>query len=110
MEPRDRGSGRQPIRWSPAIAGADGNPPDGAPRSRERTATIASQSPDDFEGAEDGHLDNMGMTLAFNTQARPGPTRRIFGSGCSLTGLNVGEALCRIRAEAKTRKIVSWEP
>jgi len=71
---------------------------------------LASQSPDDFEGAEDGYLDNMGMTLAFNTQARPGPTRRIFGSGCSLTGLNVGEALCRIRAEAKTRKIVSWEP
>ena len=73
-------------------------------------ATIASQSPDDFEGAEDGHLDNMGMTLAFNSQARPGPTRRIFGCGCSLTGLNIGEALCRIRAEAKTRTIVSWEP
>ena len=35
---------------------------------------LASQSPDDFEGAEDGYLDNMGMTLAFNTQARPGPT------------------------------------
>ena len=52
----------------------------------------------------------MGMTLAFNTQARPGPTRRIFGSGYSLTGLNVGEALCRIRSEAKTRRIVSWEP
>ena len=52
----------------------------------------------------------MGMTLAFNTQARPGPTKRIFGSGHSLIGLNVGEALCRIRSEAKTRRIVSWEP
>ena len=79
-------------------------------RSKGGVVLLASQSPDDFEGAEDGYLDNMGMTLAFNTQARPGPTRRIFGSGCSLTGLNVGEALCRIRAEAKTRKIVSWEP
>ena len=79
-------------------------------RSKGGVVLLASQSPDDFEGAEDGYLDNMGMTLAFNTQARPGPTRRIFGSGCSLTGLNVGEALCRIRSEAKTRKIVSWEP
>ena len=79
-------------------------------RSKGGVALLASQSPDDFEGAEDGYLDNMGMTLAFNTQAKPGPTRRIFGSGYSLTDLNVGEALCRIRSEAKTRKIVSWEP
>ena len=79
-------------------------------RSKGGVVLLASQSPDDFEGAEDGYLDNMGMTLAFNTQARPGPTRRIFGSGYSLTGLAVGEALCRIRSEAKTRKIVSWAP
>ena len=79
-------------------------------RSKGGVVLLASQSPDDFEGAEDGYLDNMGMTLAFNTQARPGPTRRIFGSGYTLTGLNVGEALCRIRSEAKTRRIVSWEP
>ena len=79
-------------------------------RSKGGVVLLASQSPDDFEGAEDDYLDNMGMTLAFNTQARPGPARRIFGSGYSLTGLNVGEALCRIRSEARTRRIVSWEP
>ena len=50
----------------------------------------------------------MGMTLAFNTQAKPGPTRRIFENSYSLTALNVGEALCRIRSEARTRKIVAW--
>ena len=49
-------------------------------RSKGGTLMLISQSPDDFEGAEDGYLDNMGMTLAFNTQARPGPTKRIFGS------------------------------
>ena len=79
-------------------------------RSKGGVVLLASQSPDDFEGAEDGYLDNMGMTLAFNTQAKPGPTKRIFGSGYSLTGLNVGEALCRIRSEARTRKIIAWEP
>ena len=78
-------------------------------RSKGGVVLLASQSPDDFEGAEEGYLDNMGMTLAFNTQARPGPTRRVFGAGHSLTALKVGEALCRIRSEARTRRIVAWE-
>ena len=79
-------------------------------RSKGGVVLLASQSPDDFEGSEDSYLDNMGMTLAFNSQARPGPTRRIFGSAYSLTGLNVGEALCRIRSDARTRKVVLWRP
>ena len=79
-------------------------------RSKGGVVLLASQSPDDFEGAEDSYLDNMGMTLAFNSQAKPGATKRIFGSAHSLTGLNVGEALCRIRAETKTRKVVLWQP
>ncbi|MDE0011487.1 MAG: DndE family protein [Candidatus Poribacteria bacterium] len=79
-------------------------------RSKGGVIMLASQSPDDFEGTGDDYLDNMGLTLAFNTQAKPGPAKRIFGNTQPLTGLNVGEALCRIRSEAKTRKIVSWEP
>ena len=79
-------------------------------RSKGGVVMLVSQSPDDFEAAEDGYLDNMGLTLAFNTQARAGPTRRIFGDGYTLTGLNVGEALCRVRSEAKTRRVVAWEP
>ena len=77
-------------------------------RSKGGSLMLISQSPDDFEGAEDGYLDNMGMTLAFNTQARPGPTKRIFGNTVSLPSLNVGQALCRIRSEARTRKIICW--
>ena len=69
---------------------------------------LISQSPDDFEGAEDGYLDNMGMTLAFTTQAKPGPTKRIFGNTVSLASLQVGQALCRIRSEAQTQKIICW--
>jgi len=70
---------------------------------------LISQSPDDFEGAEDSYLDNMGMTLAFNTLAKPGATKRIFGPTSSLTGLQIGEALCRIRSEAKTQIIRCWD-
>ena len=79
-------------------------------RSKGGSVMLVSQSPDDFENAEDGYLDNMGMTLAFNTQAKPGPTKRIFGTGPSLTGLQIGEAICRIRSEARTQKILSWSP
>lgn len=79
-------------------------------RSKGGSLMLISQSPDDFESAEDGYLDNMGMTLAFNTQAKPGPTKRIFGNIGALTGLQVGEALCRIRSEARTQKILCWDP
>ena len=77
-------------------------------RSKGGTVMLISQSPDDFESAEDGYLDNMGMTLAFNTQAKPGPTKRIFGESGALASLQVGEAICRVRSEARTQKIVSW--
>ncbi len=79
-------------------------------RSKGGALMLVSQSPDDFDGAEDGYLDNMGMTLAFNTQAKPGPTKRIFGSNASLAGLQVGEALCRIRSEARTQRVQCWTP
>lgn len=77
-------------------------------RSKGGSIMLISQSPDDFEAADDGYLDNMGLTLAFNTQAKPGPTKRIFGNTARLTGLQVGEALCRIRSEAKTQQILCW--
>ena len=79
-------------------------------RSKGGVIMLVSQSPDDFEGEEEGFLDNMGLTLAFNTQAKAGPTRTVFGTGSSLAGLGVGEALCRIRTEAKTRRILAWRP
>ncbi len=78
-------------------------------RSKGGVIVLASQSPDDFEAEGDDFLDNVGMTLAFNTQARAGATKRIFGNGASLTELAVGEALCRIRAEATTRRVKCWD-
>ena len=77
-------------------------------RSKGGSIMLVSQSPDDFENAEDGYLDNMGMTLAFNTQAKPGPTKRIFGNNSTLANLEIGEALCRIRSEARTQIVLCW--
>jgi len=79
-------------------------------RAKGGVIILVSQSPDDFEGEDEGFLDNMGLTLAFNTQAKAGPTRTIFGTATSLTDLAVGEALCRIRTEAKTRRLHVWRP
>jgi len=79
-------------------------------RSKGGAVMLVSQSPDDFEGEDEGFLDNVGLTLAFNTQAKPGPTRRIFGTRASLADLAVGEALCRIRTEASTRRVTVWKP
>ena len=79
-------------------------------RSKGGVLMMVSQSPDDFEGQDEGFLDNMGLTVACVTQAHPGPTRRIFGSGFSLSDMRRGEALCRIRSEARIRRIVAWQP
>jgi DNA sulfur modification protein DndE len=79
-------------------------------RSKGGVIMLVSQSPDDFEGEDEAFLDNMGLTLALNTQAKAGPTRTIFGVGTSLADLPVGEALCRIRTEAKTRRVIVWRP
>lgn len=79
-------------------------------RSKGGVLMMVSQSPDDFEGQDEGFLDNMGLTVAFVTQAHPGPTKRIFRSGFSLSDMRRGEALCRIRSEARTRYIVAWQP
>lgn len=78
-------------------------------RSKGGVLMLVSQSPDDFEGDDEGYLDNMGLTLAFNTQAKPGATRAIFGSRTTLVDLPVGQALSRARVEAKTRRIIAWE-
>lgn len=79
-------------------------------RSKGGVIMLVSQSPDDFDGDEEGYLDNMGLTAAFSTQARPGPTKAIFGSGISLVDLPVGHAACRIRIDAKTRRVIAWRP
>jgi hypothetical protein len=77
-------------------------------RSKGGVVMLVSQSPNDFSGEDDDFLDNVGLTVAFNTQAQPGPTRRIFDQAQSLSSLVPGEALSRVRLEAKTRRVHAW--
>jgi DNA sulfur modification protein DndE len=77
-------------------------------RSKGGIVMLISQSPNDFTNEDDDFLDNVGLTLAFNTQAQPGPTRRVFGQTIPLASLSPGEALCRVRLEARTRRLIAW--
>ncbi len=79
-------------------------------RSKGGVVMLVSQSPNDFAGEDDDFLDNVGLTVAFNTQAQAGPTKRIFGQAQPLSSLAPGEALCRVRLEARTRRIQAWSP
>jgi len=79
-------------------------------RSKGGCLMLASQSPDDFATGTENFLDNMGLTLAFATQAKPTSVSNIFGSHSrTLSNLERGKALCKIRGE-ETKKILAWTP
>ncbi|MEJ5232943.1 MAG: DUF87 domain-containing protein [Geminicoccaceae bacterium] len=76
-------------------------------RSKGGMVWLVSQSPDDFEGEEDDFLAEMGLVLAFATNARPGATRRIFGGNARLERLASGHAFAKLRGEP-AREVVVW--
>ncbi|MDW8125614.1 MAG: type IV secretion system DNA-binding domain-containing protein [Geminicoccaceae bacterium] len=76
-------------------------------RSKGGMIWLISQSPDDFETEDDDFLAEMGLVVAFATNARPGATKRIFGSRVELADLGKGEAFVRIRGE-KARRLRIW--
>ncbi len=76
-------------------------------RSKGGMVWLISQSPDDFETEEDDFLAEMGLVLAFGTNAKPGVTRRIFGQRARLEELGPGEAWVRLRGEP-ARRVRVW--
>lgn len=76
-------------------------------RSKGGMVWLISQSPDDFATEEDDFLAEMGLVLAFATNANPGATRRIFATRANLADLARGEAWVRLRGEA-ARRIRVW--
>lgn len=76
-------------------------------RSKGGMVWLISQSPDDFESEDEDFLAEMGLVLAFGTNARPGATRRIFGARARLEELAAGEAWVRLRGEP-ARRIRVW--
>lgn len=75
-------------------------------RSKGGAVMLVSQSPDDFKGEDDEFLDNMGLIVAFSTNAKPGAVSRILGKGANLTYLENGQ--CYIRIDKTTKKVRAW--
>ena len=77
-------------------------------RSKGGAVLLISQSPDDFTGEDEEFLDNMGLVVAFRTNANPGPTRRILGPAANLATLDVGQAWVKLSGEPAPRRVVAW--
>lgn len=77
-------------------------------RSKGGAVMLISQSPDDFSGEDEEFLNEMGLVLAFATNANVGAVRRIFGRNINLAGLGSGECLVKRRGDANARRVKAW--
>lgn len=78
-------------------------------RSKGGAIMLVSQSPDDFAGIEDDFLAEMGLVVAFGTNAKPAAVKRILGKGSNLSALSTGECFAKQRGEQAARKLLAWE-
>ena len=77
-------------------------------RSKGGAIMLISQSPDDFSGVEDEFLAEMGLVVAFSTNAPPRHASRILGKTAKLTSLNTGQCFLKRRGDQVSKKIISW--
>lgn len=77
-------------------------------RSKGGAVMLISQGPDDFDGVEDDFLNEMGLVVAFRTNADPKAVRRILGPGANLALLERGEAWVKLAGEPAARKVLAW--
>jgi type IV secretory pathway TraG/TraD family ATPase VirD4 len=78
-------------------------------RSKGGMVMLISQSPDDFVGEEDDFLNEMGLTVAFATNAKASAVSRILGKNTNLANLQVGECYARMRGDSVTHRVTAWQ-
>ena len=77
-------------------------------RSKGGAIMLISQSPDDFSGVDDEFLSEMGLVIAFSTNAPPRHATRILGKSANLSALQTGECFIRRRGDKSAMKIQAW--
>ena len=77
-------------------------------RSKGGAVMLISQSPDDFSGVDDEFLSEMGVVVAFSTNAPPRHAARILGKTANLGALRTGECFTRRRGDKSAMKIKAW--
>lgn len=77
-------------------------------RSKGGAIMLISQSPDDFSGVADDFLAEMGLVVAFNTNASQRNVNRILGNRARLTTLETGQCFVKRREDPKSKRILAW--
>lgn len=77
-------------------------------RSKGGVVMLISQGPDDFDGVDDDFLNEMGLVVAFRTNAEAKAVKRILGTGARLAALGTGEAWVKIGGESEARRVLAW--
>ena len=77
-------------------------------RSKGGSVMLISQGPDDFSGEDDEFLNEMGLVVAFRTNADPRAVRRILGPGANLATLERGQAWVKMSSEPAARRVLAW--
>jgi DNA sulfur modification protein DndE len=77
-------------------------------RSKGGGVMLISQSPDDFAGEDDDFLAEMGLVIAFSTNARPNQVVRLIGKGVNLANLPAGECIVKRRGEGAAKRVRAW--
>lgn len=77
-------------------------------RSKGGSVMLISQGPDDFSGEDDEFLNEMGLVVAFRTNADARSVRRILGPGANLATLEKGQAWVKVGAEPAPRRVIAW--
>ena len=77
-------------------------------RSKGGAIMLISQSPDDFSGVDDEFLSEMGLVVAFSTNAPPRHATRILGKGANLGTLQTGECYVKRREDRTTKRLKAW--
>jgi hypothetical protein len=77
-------------------------------RSKGGSVMLISQGPDDFSGEDDEFLNEMGLVVAFRTNADARAVRRILGPGANLATLEKGQAWVKVGAEPAPRRVIAW--
>ena len=76
-------------------------------RSKGSSIMLISQSPDDFSKVEDDFLSEMGLVVAFRSNASAANISRIFGKKSSLAKLKTGECYVKVSGESSAKKVTA---
>jgi DNA sulfur modification protein DndE len=77
-------------------------------RSKGGAVMLISQSPDDFSSEDDEFLSEMGLVVAFSTNAPPKNAARILGKAANLGALLTGQCLVKRRGDQAARRVKAW--